>query len=253
MSYTEIVKKYEPQVGKRFSYDDAIKYWNALDESNKLHKAAHLECSQHNDEKHSSCITRSKILDTVIEHKKKAIHFFNKTINNSVLFSLKDKENFLKNIKSTKLYTDLNEKKIIGGYYEKYMKYKAKYLALKAELEGGDKVADCKGKNWQYLMPITVESTKKLINELEVKLKNHNRITVDDAKVYLSAIEAVFARTRGCESLKLDKATCASDEAKLKPLYKRFIAEMKPTWKTIDTDQKTIAPNLTGYLKDHTW
>jgi hypothetical protein len=133
------------------------------------------------------------------------------------------------------------------------MKYKAKYLSLKAELEGGDKVADCKGKNWKYLMDINVESTKKLITELEAKLKSHTRITVDDAKVYLSAIEAVFARNRGCESLKLDKATCASDEAKLKPLYKRFIAEMRPTWKTIDSDQKTIAPNLTGYLKDHTW
>ena len=134
MSYTEIVKKYEPQVGKKFSYDDAIKYWTALDEPNKIHKESHLICNQHNNDEHNaSCITRSKILDTVIEHKKKAIHFYNKTINNSALFSSKDKDNFLKNIKNTKLYTDLKEK-MVGGYYEKYMKYKAKYLSLKRDI-----------------------------------------------------------------------------------------------------------------------
>ena len=94
---------------------------------------------------------------------------------------------------------------------------------------------------------------KKLISELEVKLSKHTKITIDEAKVYLSAIEAIFARTRGCKSLNLDEATCTSDEAKLKPLYKRFISEMKPYWKTIETDQKTIAPNLTSYLKDHSW
>ena len=252
MSYIETIKQYEPQVGKKFSPEDAIKYWTALDEPNKIHKDLHTLCNQHNNPKDESCISRDKIYDTTVENKKKATSFFNKTINNSALFSSKDKENFLKNIKNTKLYTELKDK-IGGGYYEKYMKYKAKYLALKAELEGGDYVADNKGKDWQYLMPITVDATKKLISELEVKLSKHTKITIDEAKVYLSAIEAIFARTRGCKSLNLDEATCTKDEAKLKPLYKKFITEMKPYWKTIETDQKTIAPNLTGYLKDHSW
>ena len=135
MSYVDIIKHYEPLVAKKlFSYDDAIKYWTALNEPYNLHYAAHSECSKYNDEKQPICKTRSKMLDLIVENKKKATHFFNKTINNSALF--KDMDKFLKNdyIKKTKLYIELHAKMLLGGYYEKYMKYNAKYLALKRDI-----------------------------------------------------------------------------------------------------------------------
>ena len=97
MSYIETIKQYEPQVGKKFSYDDAIKYWTALDEPNKIHKDLHTLCNQHNNNLNDeSCISRDKIYDTTVENKKKATSLFNKTINNSALFSSIKFNNLLK-------------------------------------------------------------------------------------------------------------------------------------------------------------
>jgi len=252
MSYLGVIKIYEPQIGKKFTYEDAIAFWTALNEPYKLQVDHHLKCSNVKDsiaKSQENCDIEKSLYSPMDNSKKLALSFFNKTLNNSALFPKDAKDKFLKEVRNTFLFKKIDGQ--IGGYYEKYLKYKSKYLTLKAELKGGDVVIDCAGKDWRDLYSPKIQSTKKLIDELEVKLKNHTKITVDEAKVYLSAIEAIFARNQECKSLKLEDATCSNDIARVKPLYKKFIAEIKPYWKTVNEELIKYAPNLSGYLKDH--
>ena len=49
MSYVEVIKKYESQIGKKFTYDEAIAFWTALNEPYKLQADHHLKCSNVKD------------------------------------------------------------------------------------------------------------------------------------------------------------------------------------------------------------
>jgi len=264
MESQEIINKNKPIVDKfstmnhKFTEAEAIEYWNALNALFEINNNEFHLCNKQSPEdkalKVGHCKSHPELGKISDDAKKTAKAFYASMLQKPALrIGNWDASKFFAKSQIKDLALGKAQNVLSGGYYEKYLKYKQKYLALKAELEGGDKVTDCKGKDWKDLQPINIQSTKKLIEELDAKLKSHARISVDEAKVYLSAIEAIFARTQQCKRLSLDEATCANDVAKIKPLYKKFIAEIRPYWKTVDADQKNIAPNLSSYLKDHVW
>ena len=131
MSYIEIVKKFTPLIGKKFSYADASTFWNALNEPFKIQAAAHNACNDYSNMalRDDGCKKENEMIKIMNEYKKTAKLFFDRTITKSPLFSEKDKNDFIKNYKGTKIYNEA-----VGKYMIKYMKYKAKYLELKANL-----------------------------------------------------------------------------------------------------------------------
>jgi hypothetical protein len=146
MNYLEIVKNYEVKIGHKFNYDDAIKFWNALEEPFILQVEYHKKCIDKNDLSHEleNCNFENYYLKIMDQFKIKALSFFNKTINNKVLFLEENKKKFIKAIGNTRIFKILKDKMVGGYYYEKYLKYKQKYLALKklgtfAQSEGSSK------------------------------------------------------------------------------------------------------------------
>jgi hypothetical protein len=251
MSYVEIVKKYEPQIGKKFTYEQAIEFWNALDEPYKLQLTHHLKCADHSEIVTSAenCKVSTSLLIPMDNSKKTALSFFNKTLNNPALFPKESKDKLLKSVRNTLLFKKIEGQ--VGGYYEKYMKYKQKYLALKAELEGGDIVKECAGKDWNYLMQINIKSTNLLIDELENKLTNHNYISLEEVHTYLSGMEAFYARHHSCTDINksFTEAQCSHALDKIKNLYQKFIKAMRYSYKNIDDEAKKYALNLYTYSK----
>ena len=137
MSYLETISKYEKQIGKKFTYDDALKFWNTLNEPFNLQSEYHKKCNNDIFNKaNEDCKTESKLIKEEDASKKIAIHFFNQTLNNKNLFPENDKKKLLKAVESTKLFKVIKQQGnvvLAGGYYEKYLKYKAKYLDLKRQ------------------------------------------------------------------------------------------------------------------------
>ena len=142
MSYKTTIEKYEKQIGKKFSYAEAFEFWNALEEPYKLQIQFHLACNEvfHNP-KDEKCVTESRLIGEVDKSKIMAKSFFNKTLNNKALFPEDDKNRLLKAVATTNLFQKIKSDIMAGGYYEKYLKYKNKYLMLKAQL-GGESTAD---------------------------------------------------------------------------------------------------------------
>jgi hypothetical protein len=137
MSYLETISNYEKQIGKKFTYDDAFKFWNALNEPFNLQSEYHKKCNDDIFNKaNEDCKTENRLIKEEENSKKIAIHFFNKTLNNKNLFLENDKKKLLKAVESTKLFVNIKKQGqvvLAGGYYEKYLKYKAKYLDLKRQ------------------------------------------------------------------------------------------------------------------------
>jgi hypothetical protein len=134
------------------------------------------------------------------QYKLKAISFFNKTINSKPLFPEADKKKFLKAVANTYLFKLLKDK-MVGGYYEKYMKYKAKYLALKAELEGGDcigvgkspsEILNCKSAEAKA---DRLNHANEKVNELE-KILNSRSALVDLPQHYFEALENAYLQKK---------------------------------------------------------
>lgn len=127
----EIVKKFTPKIGGKFTYSDAVTFWNALSEPYKLQSQHHLQCVDKSNlvKSSESCKYETDLIKVMNEHKKIAGQFFNRTLNNKNLFPENEKAMLLKSINQSRLY-----KEAVGQYLEKYMKYKAKYLELKAKL-----------------------------------------------------------------------------------------------------------------------
>jgi len=91
------------------------------------------------------------------------------------------------------------------SYYEKYLKYKAKYLNLKKLVsqkgQGGLEVEKYEDKNFSWFENKDNKTIRdKVISELEKKLLSHEEITPKQAATYLQALDAKFWRNRVCES-----------------------------------------------------
>jgi hypothetical protein len=202
MSFFETVKTFEPKIGHKFTYDEAIKFWNALEEPFKLQAIAHLKCGDNSNLVHKAenCKVESEHLKTMDQFKIKGLSFFNKTINSKPLFPEAEKKKFLSAIQSTNLYK-LLKGKMVGGYYEKYMKYKAKYLALRAELEGGDCIVAGKSAA-EILKCKTAEGNaerlkhvSEKVSELE-KILNSKSALADLPQHYFEALDKLYAQSK---------------------------------------------------------
>lgn len=139
------------------------------------------------------------------------------------------------------------------SYYEKYLKYKNKYLRLK-NLLGGDLVKECKGKDMGDFLDTNRKSTDLIIEELDSKLnKDISLFTIDEIKTYLAAVDGAWARYHQCNTLdalkNMPKNTCNIKLLKLKNLYVKMIKKWKniPGIPSINTLIQKEAPNY------HAW
>ena len=141
----------------------------------------------------------------------------------------------------------------MSSYYEKYLKYKEKYLRLKS-LMGGDLSTGCKGKDWSFFQSSdNINITDKVLAEIDSKLKAHKAISVDDTYVYFAALEGGFVRYHGCEVDHGSKeALCTNKLKDIFNLSKKLLAEVKPLFKGKGIDlQKEFnkhCPNYSDYL-----
>ena len=111
------------------------------------------------------------------------------------------------------------------SYYEKYLKYKAKYLDLKNSSQYGagllvDQYAS-KDFSWFEEKP-NREIREKVLAELDSRLLKHERFTEPQLKTYYSALEGKYYRNRVCES---NLHSCPVDAASAVVLAKRLLQE----------------------------
>jgi hypothetical protein len=130
------------------------------------------------------------------------------------------------------------------SYYEKYLKYKNKYLRLKS-LTGGDKVEDCKGKDWSHFLEVSTKSTNVIIEELLQKLINPNSFfKLSEIHTYLEALNGYWARYHACHQIldpkNVPKQTCTLNLDKIsrkilvdKPVKQNLFQLMVNRWKVV--------------------
>jgi thiol-disulfide isomerase/thioredoxin len=111
------------------------------------------------------------------------------------------------------------------SYYEKYLKYKAKYLDLKNSSQYGagllvDQYAN-KDFSWFEEKP-NRDVREKVLAELDSRLLKHERFTDAQLKTYYSALEGKYYRNRICES---NLHSCPVDAAAAVVLAKRLLQE----------------------------
>ena len=201
MSYLEVIKKYESHIGKKFTYEDAIAFWTALNEPYKLQLEHHLKCADHSNivVSQENCKIEKTFSTPMDNSKKLALSFFNRTLNNTALFSKDNKDKLLKAVRNTLLFKKIEGN--VGGYYEKYLKYKQKYLALKAQLEGGDCIIAGKSASEMIKCASDEAKAKRKANsaakvaELESKLASKSPI-VDNFEYYFEALETLYVQSK---------------------------------------------------------
>ena len=136
MSYKATIEKYEKQIGKKFSYTEALEFWNALEEPFKLQIEFHLQCNERmQNEKDEKCITEIRLGQETDKSRIIVKKFFNNSLNNKNLFHEDNKKKLFKAVSNTRLFKKIKDDIMTGGYYEKYLKYKSKYLALKQQIQ----------------------------------------------------------------------------------------------------------------------
>ena len=135
MSYKAIIEKFEKQIGKKFSFTDALDFWKALEQPLQLQIEYHLKCTESKNLKDETCLTENKLINELDKSKIIAKSFFYKTLNNKNLFPEDDKKKLLKAVSNTNLFKKIKPDIMVGGFYEKYLKYKSKYLELKKQLQ----------------------------------------------------------------------------------------------------------------------
>jgi len=128
------------------------------------------------------------------------------------------------------------------SYQEKYLKYKNKYLRLKS-LIGGDKVEECKGKNWDHFLNPTTKSTGPIVDELIQKIANDTySFTIPEIHTYLEALNGYWARYHACHTLEalrknVPEQTCITNLFKIskKPVVGKLnlFEAMTLRWKNI--------------------
>ena len=111
------------------------------------------------------------------------------------------------------------------SYYEKYLKYKAKYLNLKNYSQEGsgllvEKYADKDFTWFEYKENRDVR--EKVLAELDSRLLKHERFTEPQLKTYYSALEGKYYRNRLCDS---KVKSCPEDAAAAVVLAKRLLQE----------------------------
>lgn len=134
------------------------------------------------------------------------------------------------------------------SYYEKYLKYKAKYLNLSKLVsqkgQGGSEVDKYEGKNFSWFEDKDNRSVRNtLISELERKLKEREQITPKQVSTYLQAIDAKFWRNRVCES---NVHSCPNEAASALVIAER----LKQALNLDENTFKKYATNIAGVLED---
>lgn len=135
------------------------------------------------------------------------------------------------------------------SYYEKYLKYKTKYLNLRklAEQDGGLDESNLKVEqygdkdfNWFEFKDNKVHRDE-VTKELDRRLREHKKITPKQISIYLQALDAKFYRNKLCDA---GFKTCPTDAAEAVVLFKR----LKEEFKLDETTIKKYSGNIFGYL-----
>lgn len=143
-------------------------------------------------------------------------------------------------------------------YYQKYLKYKSKYLNLKKLLSdqsggidddassvGSDKksllATQYQDKTWDYFELSTSKDIRdKVIQELERRMNKNKLITPEQARIYFAALEGKFYRNKICES---KVKSCPTDVANTVIMSKRLHSLIKN-----EALFKKSAPNLYQHI-----
>ena len=151
------------------------------------------------------------------------------------------------------------------SFYEKYLKYKAKYLELKAMIGGTttDEVNKyIRTDSNEMLSTKHLPINKMLLEEFQKKLANSSSTyTMDQIKTYLHALDGYYHVFHGCTNIggfeHITKPQCFAKMKPVKDLYSTIVNRLKlipiigseSKAKSIITQN---APNYDNYLKTNT-
>ena len=119
------------------------------------------------------------------------------------------------------------------SYYEKYLKYKSKYLNLKKLLGGNDEVNKyLKVESSEFLSTKYLKINSTLIEELKKKLENSSTFyTSAQIKTYLNAIDGFYMVYHGCKLLdsisRIEQHTCNAKMKLVHDLYPKIVQRLK--------------------------
>lgn len=151
------------------------------------------------------------------------------------------------------------------SFYDKYLKYKTKYLELKAMIGGNttDEVNKYTNvESSEFLSTRHLRVNKMLLEEFEKKLNNSSSVyTMPQIKTYLHALDGYYHVFHGCKNIggfeQITPNQCLAKMKPVKDLYSTIVNRLK-THPSIGTESlaKNIiaqnAPNYNNYLKTNT-
>ena len=153
----------------------------------------------------------------------------------------------------------------IMSFYEKYLKYKAKYLELKAMMGGStDEVNKYTNLPQNEFMDTRfLKTNSMLLREFEEKLKNSSsQYTMEQFRTYLHALNGYYHVFHGCKNIggfeHITKTQCLAKQKPVKDLYNKIIERLAPLnfIRGGVTGAKNFiaanAINYDNYLKTHT-